>query len=433
MKKRLLLLLSPWLVSSVFAGQSSTQTNTYLSVLPPEQITLEILNTLPDTQNAQAGITFSTAERTRLENGPYEWSVGGESARRRVSGDGRYNEYAVTIERPVRWFGKAQKDAELGEKTLQISVAGFEDALHESARTLLAEWFNYLRVYHASLRINQQVTLYERLMDDIQKRFQKGDIPKLEVLLAETEYKRLQVAQQQAAQAVTLQRIKLDTMYAGLPTTLPYTALPPLPPRIDNPQHWMTQLLEDNHAINGARLSTAKAKLQAERSTLEKTPDPTLSVRYSSERSNEERVLGVAISIPLPGENRRADQTASAAQLTMAYEKERQVRTLAEQEASSLIAQFNHQQAIASTQILVAKEASDTTVLIKKAYMLGETAFSDTLLASRQSLEAQQAAEEAHLNTLELYARILLDTHQIWSRSTIDSSAPLPAVTYSNP
>ena len=437
MKKHLLTLIVILFPLPAFANQappSDTASSHYLAVLPAEEVMIKILSALPSVQHAQAGIALSEAERRRLESGPYEWNIGGETAKRRVSGDGRYNEYNVTLERPLRWIGKAQKDTELGSKTIELSEASYQETLHEAARTLLSDWFEYLREYHAMQRLDEQVELYSRLLNDINKRLQSGDIPRMEALLAETEYKRLQATQQQAKQRTTLQRIKLEKKYAGLPVTLPYTTLASLPPPIQSIQPWVTQLLDDNHAITGAQLATVKARLQVERSTLEQTPDPTLSLRYSSERSNEEKIIGIAISIPLPGEGRRADQAASAAQLSMAHENERQIRTLAEQEAYSLIARFNDNQRIAITLAQIARQAQETATLINKAYMLGESPFADTLLAGRQALEAQQAAEDAHLGTLEIYAQLLLDTHKLWaSQKQETDNTTLPDHASTNP
>jgi cobalt-zinc-cadmium efflux system outer membrane protein len=52
---------------------------------------------------------------------------------------------------------------------------------------------------------------------------------------------------------------------------------------------------------------------------------------------------------------------------------------------------------------------------VSRAYELGESPLSDTLLARRQALEALSAAEQAQIDALEAQARLLLDMHAIWS------------------
>ncbi|MCL2643920.1 MAG: transporter, partial [Betaproteobacteria bacterium] len=80
-----------------------------------------------------------------------------------------------------------------------------------------------------------------------------------------------------------------------------------------------------------------------------------------------------------------------------------------------LLAQTITAKKIAATQAQIRQQAQSNAALVMKAYTLGESAFADTLLASRQALEATQDAETAYLDALELHARLLLDTHRIWS------------------
>ncbi|MCL2877139.1 MAG: TolC family protein, partial [Betaproteobacteria bacterium] len=153
----------------------------------------------------------------------------------------------------------------------------------------------------------------------------------------------------------------------------------------------------------------------AERSALERMPDPTVALRYANERSGEDRIFGVGISIPLPGEARRAGYAGALAQLDQARQEEIRIRNKIEREARQLLAQVIAAKNIAATQAQIRDQAQSNAALVMKAYTLGESAFADTLLASRQALEATQAAETAHLDALELHARFLLDTHRIWS------------------
>jgi hypothetical protein len=81
----------------------------------------------------QGASLLSTMEKS----GPYEWSVrAGASRRTEQSGD-RFNEQELIVERPVRWFGKAGKDAAIGEKGSLLAQAAFEDAWHEAGHSLM--------------------------------------------------------------------------------------------------------------------------------------------------------------------------------------------------------------------------------------------------------------------------------------------------------
>jgi outer membrane protein TolC len=49
-----------------------------------------------------------------------------------------------------------------------------------------------------------------------------------------------------------------------------------------------------------------------------------------------------------------------------------------------------------------------------RAYTLGESPLADLLLARRNALEAQLAADSAALDEMQSHARLLLDSHSLW-------------------
>jgi outer membrane protein TolC len=390
----------------------------YPAELPPEAAVRNALTQLPELQAAHAGIDVSAAERRRLQSGPHEWSVRGETAQRRTRIDGNFRDYELSVDRPVRWFGKADKDQELGQQTMTLAEAAYAGVWHEASRALLAAWFELLREERAASRISEQVALSERLLDSMQKRVRAGDTPKMELLLAQTEHERLIAVQQQATQRAELARIALEQKYPGLPLPPPIaaSAAPPLPGIPDDVERidWVARIIADNHELEQAQAQTRQKQLLAERSALDRKPDPTVALRYTSERGGEDRIVGVAVSIPLPGEARRADYAGALAQLEQARQEEIQIRNKAEREAQQLLTQVLAAKKIAATQARIREQAQSNAALVTKAYTLGESAFADTLLANRQALEATQAAETAHLDAIETHARLLLDAHEIW-------------------
>jgi outer membrane protein TolC len=398
---------------------SFAQTPAYPGELPPETAVLEALARLPELQAARASIDYSAAEQKRLQSGPYEWNLRLDPARRKTRNDGNFNDVEVSVDRPVRWFGKAGKDRALGQQTTTLAEAAYDDAWHEAGRALLAAWFELLREERTVLRVSEQVALSEQLLDGMQKRVRAGDTPKMELLLAQTENQRLIAVQQQAAQRAKLARIALEHKYPGLPLppSMTATAAPPLPDISEDMENadWVARIINGNHELDQAEAQTRQKQLMAERSALERTPDPTIALRYTSERSGEDRIVGVAVSIPLPGEARRAGHTGALAQLDQARQEEMGVRNKVEREARQLVAQAVAAREIAATQARIRDQAQSNAALVAKAYTLGESAFADTLLAGRQALEATQAAETAHLDALETHARLLLDSHRIWS------------------
>ncbi|MCL2829197.1 MAG: TolC family protein [Betaproteobacteria bacterium] len=389
----------------------------YPAELPPEAAARAALAQLPELQAARAGMDFSAAERQRLQSGPYEWSLRGETSQRRTRIDGNFHEYEISIDRPVRWFGKAEKDEELGQQTMTLAGADYAHAWYEAGRALINAWFELLREERAALLVAEQAALGERLLEAMQKRVRAGESPKMELLLAQTEYQRLIAVQQQAAQRAALARIALEQKYPGLP--LPPDASHALLPEIlgEAVEHadWVARIVAGSHELGQAQAHTRQKQLLAERSALERKPDPTIGVRYTSERSGEERIVGLAVSIPLPGEARSAAYAGALAQLDQARQEEMRVRNKIEREARQLLAQAQAAKKIAATQAHIREQVQSNAALVAKAYMLGESAFADTLLASRQSLEATQSAETARLDALEFHARLLFDARLIWA------------------
>ncbi|MDR2015842.1 MAG: TolC family protein [Azoarcus sp.] len=398
---------------------SAASTSRYPAELPPESAVRDALARLPELQAARANIDYSAAERRRLQSGPYEWNLRFDPARRKTRTDGNSNDYGISVERPLRWFGKAEKDQELGQQTMSLAELAYADAWHEAGRALLAAWFELLREEHAVLRVSEQVALSGQLLDGMQKRVRAGDTPKMELLLAQTETQRLIAVQQQATQRAGLARIALEHKYPGLPLPPSMTAssAPPLPdiPEGVESADWGARIISSNHELEQAQARARQKQLLAERGALERTPDPTVALRYTSERSGEDRIVGVAVSIPLPGEARRADHAGALAQLDQAQQEETRIRNKVEREARQLLTQAMAAKEIAATQARIRDQARNNAALVTKAYALGESSFTDILLVSRQALEATQAAETAHLDALETHARLLLDAHRIWN------------------
>jgi len=390
----------------------------YPAELPPEAAVHDALLRLPELQAARADIDYSATEQRRLKSGPYEWSLRGETARRRTRLEGNSQDYEISVDRPLRWFGKAGKDQELGEQTVVLAETAYTGVWHEASRALLSAWFELLREERATSRISEQVALSEQLLDGMQKRVRVGDTPKMELLLAQTEHQRLLAMQQQAQQRAKLARIALEQKYPGLPLpsvlSTPPSSMSPLPDISEDMTDWVPRIIAGNHELEQARAQTQQKQLQVERSILERTPDPTVALRYSSERSGEDRIVGVAVSIPLPGDARRAGHAGALAQLDRARQEEMQIRNKIEREARQLLIQALAAKKIALTQAHIRDQAQSNAALVMKAYTLGELAFADTLLAGRQALEAAQAAETAYLDALEIHARLLLDAHRIW-------------------
>ncbi len=143
----------------------------------------------------------------------------------------------------------------------------------------------------------------------------------------------------------------------------------------------------------------------------------------SSERDGQERVVGVQVTIPLPGGARAASARAGVAEASAASAREAHVLARAEAEARRTVslAQSGYEQWLRLAD--VAARMDENTRLLEKAWRLGEGQFAELQTARRQAIEARLAATQAHLEANEARYRLLLDAHQLWPIADAEASA----------
>lgn len=399
------------LLAALASGAAIAQE--YPALLPPEEVVRRYLNQLPQVRAARTGIDLEQANAGRLQAGPYEWTVKGTLQRRSETGATRYREHALGVERPVRWFGKADKDRAIGEHGVRLAGYALADSWHEAGRAFLKNWFDTQRDAQAATRLQEQADLFGRQVDIVRKRFKAGDAPRIELMLAETEHERAQGAQRQAALRAERSLAELRARYPGIEFSVPQPLPAPLPPS-GTAIEWTRRILADNHEIALARAEAELGKLTAERIALDRVPDPTLGVSVAQERDGQEKLVALTFSMPLSGTMRRSQQEAGLAQARIAEERAQQAAVKAESEALNVAMNAASAYEIWRRQEQVAQQTDANTAVVSKAYSLGEAPLAELLLARRQAIEAASIAEDARFAALEAQARLLLDAHVIW-------------------
>ncbi|HEU4842770.1 MAG TPA: TolC family protein [Burkholderiaceae bacterium] len=385
-----------------------------LALLPAEPVVRQVLAAMPQLREVALQGELAQASKTALEAGRHEWTVrAGASTRTELAGP-TWREQELALERPLRWFGKAAQDAAIGATGVAVAQAAHEDAWHEAGRTLLADWFAALRESVAVARLEEQHGLAGQLLRVAVQRVKAGDGAALEQLQAETEQSRVAAQLQQARQRGALAQQLLRSNYPGLPPA-PAASLP-VPPEPDGtPDGWIARIVGHNHELELAESEARLASQQARRSGSERMPDPTLSVRASRERGGQERVLGVMLSMPLPGAARKAETRAASARAEQAKERLDMARIRVDAAARRVVLEGAHSRQIWQTLQGMAQQSERQAALTMKAYAAGEVSLSEALLARRQALEAALAAQSAQLEALQAYARLKLDAHLLWA------------------
>jgi outer membrane protein TolC len=407
MKRLALLLLMP--ACLVWAAEQPD--------LPPTAQIAQALRAHPLVRAAAAGLRAEEANRDRLTAGPHEFALRLASQRRQDRAvDQRYREHEIGIERAFRLPGKAARDAEIGAVGVTQARYAFGDAMHESGRQLLSRWFDWQREAAAARDWAAQVDVLRVQHAAVLKKMGAGETAKLEVLLSEAQFAQ---AEAQLAQA----RTRRERVAVELRQHFPDVALPErvalLPPEgmADDPDanaRWRERILTENHELAVARSAAQRSRLEAGRLDAERLPDPTLGLTVGRERDGQEHILGLQLTIPLPGAARAASARAGSAEADIAAAREALAMARAEAEArqtiNAVVSSYTQWRRLAD----VAQRMEENARLLEKAWRLGEGQFAELQTARRQAIEARLAATQAQLDANEARYRLLLDAHELW-------------------
>lgn len=397
-------------------GAAAPAPVSYPPLLPPQGEAMRALAALPTLHAATADVAAERAGARRLDAGPHEWTLRYGQLRRRESDPAqrsRDSDYAV--ERGVRWPWKAAQDHRLGQLGVEVAQLAQGDAWHGAARVLLDDWFAWLRADQALRRVDAQAAQWEQLLRETQRREALGDAARLDVLRVDTEAARLR---SQAVDARTRRESALATLlarYPGLPRDLPGEASlpPPLPADID----WVAQMVAHSHERLLMDKQAEEARARMDRARAERLPDPTVALVYNNERDGRDRLLGLQVSIPLPGEARRAagDQAAAAWQAASARAEAAVLEVRGEAQRRLIRAGLARQ--AAEQQLLAGTRAVDAAALVERAWRLGEVSSAELIQARRSQVEAALSADAALLDAWQAYCAVLVDAHAVWAEA----------------
>jgi len=407
-----------------FNAQAADTPIPYPADLPPLAEALAAIRQAPQTQAAEAMITAGAAQRDALEAGTHEWAIRIESTQRSVNStpnapSTRFNEWRAGLERPLRLPAKAAIDARIGAEGVTQASAAFGDALHETARSLLKGWLGWLREREAARQWQLQAESLSKQQQATARRVRLGDAPRLELMQSEAATAQAQAALEQARLRVAVAAAELGARFPAL--TLPEKITLSAPqPLAGSLAQWREHLLEHNHELLLARSDSRHARLLASRADAERTPDPSIGVHVGAERGGEERLSGLSLSIPLPGQARAANARRETAVAAAAAQRE--AATLARVNAE-IAGSFAAAQASYESWRLAedaAQRIEQAATLTARARTLGEAGLGDVLLAQRQANEARLLASGARLDALEARYRLDVDTHRLWPSADED-------------
>jgi cobalt-zinc-cadmium efflux system outer membrane protein len=385
--------------------------------LPPVAATRQVIAALPQVQAARAGVSVALARGQRLEAGTYEWNLKAGTQRRSETSGPQYVEGELAMERSIRWGGKADKDRELGQAGLAVGQSGYADAWHEAVRSLVKAWYDWQRERSTTVLLSQQAALAQEQLLVAMRRVKAGDAPRMDQLMAQAEFDRSVASQELARGREQVQLGELQKRFPGIaPDAYADVAglqnihlqLP------GDPLVWLQRILDDNHEIELAEAEVRVARLHSQRAQLDARPDPLLGVRAARERGGQETLLGVYVTIPLPGAYREAEQRATLALLDAAEQRLNLTRQRVEAAAQRVVLQASHATSVWQRLASVHQSMASVAQLSVKAYGLGEMTLTESLQARRAALESSLVSNTARWDAQEAVSRVLVDAHRLW-------------------
>lgn len=387
---------------------------TEASDLPPAALAEAAIRSHPAVAAAHAGRAAGQAARDQLDAGPHEFSVRvGSTQRREVGLDRRMHEQELGLERSLRLPGKAAKDSEIGNAIVGRNDSLYGEAVHETGRLLLKAWFDLLRERTAVEEWRGQMEILRQQSAIAAKRVAAGDAARIEELLTAAQQTQAEAQLAQAESRVRLASSVLNQHFPSLPIPARIGAVKPEPPA-GPMEEWVERILANSHELQAARMASKVHQLQAQRADADRLPDPTLGFRWASERDGQERIVGLTLSIPLPGGARAGAARERQATADIAGAQEAMVLAKTRAEARNAYEQAGNAHAHWRRLDDVAQRLGDNAQLMEKAWRLGEGQIGDLLAARRQSVEANLAAAQARLDASAARYKLLHDAHDLW-------------------
>jgi len=369
--------------------------------------------------NATSSLKMEHANQRKWNSGPYEFNLRAGTGQRKIVGTGQnLKEWNVALERPLRLFNKVGIDEDIGAASVARAGYALGGARHEAGRTLLQLWFAWQREQAQASLWQRQVDILKQQAQMAEKRVKAGDAPRLELNQAQAAAAQASVSWHQAQLRAQLAGNDLTSQFPAI--QLPENLPPATPQAVEHDfSFWKSRVLEHNHELGMVQEQSRVQQLLAQRSRADQLPDPTVGVGYANEQGGNEKVTGVYVSVPISFGQRSATAEGAVQQAAIAADQEAFVKRRLEGDIYAAYTQTVSSFATWQQAHEAAQAIRSNAELVGKAYSLGESSLSDSLIARRFALESSLAENLAQLDANEARYRLLLDAHQLW---TLDSS-----------
>lgn len=381
--------------------------------LPPLTAVERALVAYPPIKAARDNIRLEASNEQRLRAGPYEFAINGGYMNHNIP-NGRFPEWTIGLERPLRLPNKAQIDRTIA--TQNISLAKYEaySAWCDGARLLLKMWF-------AWARDNVQLSLWERQVEFLKqqqsivtRRANAGDAPRVEVNLANAALAQSEAVTENYRGRENGSRWALERTFAGLPVPARAVLGDPKPIEQDL-QFYLTRVRDHNDEVRVAHALSDRTKLVSDRAAADRIPDPALGVRLATDKSTNDTITSIYVAIPIPGAARRSFARSSEIQYERVLNQEAAILQRVSSEVSLMYGQARGAYAAWTRARASAEGMRRNADSMSRSWQLKEASISDVLLAQRLAVESALTEAMAQIDAEESRYRLLVEAHLLWN------------------
>lgn len=381
--------------------------------LPPLSAVEKALTVHPPVRAARDGVRAEIAGRRRLEAGPHEFALRGAYQSHNLSG-GRFPEYEIGIERAIRLPDKARADADIGQQNVELAQRMAYSAWCEGARHLLRLWFGWARENVQRDLWQQQAEALREQVTVVTKRARAGDAPRVEVNLAEASAAQAEAVLESARGREQGARDALARTFPEIPIPLRARADEPRP--LEHDLDWFVDRVRlHNDEIRVARAASKRGVLLARRASAERRPDPAIGVRLATDRSASDRIAGVYVIVPLPGEARKAYAEGVSALASMAASHEAAMVQRVTADVAMMVGQARGAYAAWEKARAASEGMRRNAESTRRSWELREASLNEVLVARRLALESSLSAALARIEAAEARYKLLVEAHLLWN------------------
>ncbi len=381
--------------------------------LPPREVVASWLVTDLSVRNADAERSVAGHDAEMLRVSPNEWTVNLAKQRRSYVDAPRSQEWNVGLERTVRWPGKRQLDVELGARGIARAEAQYRSDSRQALSELIGLWFDWIRTSRIAEWTRDLVALASYNRVAVEKRVKAGDAARLDLNLAEADRAAAERGAMEADAEATIARTRLEARFPKAPTRLPELGAPI--EETESPGARIDRWLTGSAAVRALDAVRAEAEAAVSRERADRRPDPTLGVFRASEAYGDERIVGISLSIPLPGAYRDARYARAIAERDR---RDTEVE-LALRELRVTATERDSADRSGASRWKLARESADHAAenvrLSQRAYTLGEADLQTLLAARRSALESERGAIDAQTQALAAHYRFEIEAGALWA------------------